>query len=152
MHTLSSMMIGARFSSQDSSPSQTWSPTVSFQGNVIFTWGLITTPRPTEAPYHRSTAALSPESFSGHRRNRNRLTITQTNSFKELAPRSNPPVENVDRSAPNSGSVFVSPLISAFCFRNFCFEQAFQLSAFLISALKSVICPLSSTNSVDDAV
>src|ERR1039458_1011905 len=106
MHTLSSMMIGARFSSQDSSPSQTWSPTVSFQGNVIFTWGLITTPRPTEAPNHRSTAHLIPESFSGQSRNNPKLTNSQSNSLNLLAPRSYPRAENFDRSTRSSISGF----------------------------------------------
>src|ERR1035437_852068 len=92
------MVMGARFSSQHSSPSQTWSPRVNFHGNVIFTSGLMTTPLPTEAPKHRSTVRFSGDRQNGHHWNSTRLTTSQRASLTVPAPRSNSSVENFDRS------------------------------------------------------
>ncbi len=59
---------------------------------------MITTPLPTEAPNHRSTARFSGDRQTGHNWNSTRLTSSQSDSLKLPAPRSNSPVENFDRS------------------------------------------------------
>src|ERR1700733_15312119 len=99
MHTCDAIEIGARFNNQHSSPSQTWSPSVNFHGNVIRTFGLMTTPLPTFAPKQRSAAHFSAENLNGHNRNRKKLVKIQNPSRIIPAPRSKFFVEYFERSS-----------------------------------------------------
>ncbi len=109
MQTLLPITIRSRFNSQHSSPSQTKSPTSSFQGKVIFTCGLMTAPRPIFAPNTRKTTLLSGDKLNGQNRNKIALVSSHRYSRNRLAPRSKCALENDERSTGIIPGISVEP-------------------------------------------
>src|SRR6266567_2255455 len=94
MQTLDSMMTGARLTMSTSSPSHTWSPMPTRQGNVMLTRERITTPRPTRAPKSRSSQTRKRDGSGQAGRKKRALTSIHRASLTLDAPRSKSAFEN----------------------------------------------------------
>src|SRR6266404_1885507 len=94
MHTLDSMITGARLTMSTSSPSHTWSPMPTRQGNVMFTRDRMTTPWPTRAPKSRSSLTRKDDGIGQAGRKKSALTAIHRASLTRDAPRSKSSFEN----------------------------------------------------------
>jgi hypothetical protein len=78
---------GARLRIITSSPIQTWSPIVRFQGKVMFTRDRITTPLPIRAPNNLSDKTFKSDGTGNQGAKRRERTNHQIISLKDETPR-----------------------------------------------------------------